>query len=77
MVFDPSFKCPMYLATLKSCDTMKQSVYEWQYIRSPSQGLSSLGKELTAATCIMQSSSNELSTLVSSKAKCKQTKATT
>ena len=24
--FDPSLKCPMYQATLKHCDTMKQSV---------------------------------------------------
>ena len=33
--------------------------------------------EETAATRIMQSSLNELSTLVSGKSKCKQTKATT
>ena len=33
--FDPSFKQPMCLATLKSCDTTKQSVCGWQYIRSP------------------------------------------
>ena len=39
--------------------------------------LSNLAKEFTAATRIMQSSSNELSTPVSGKAKCKQTKATT
>ena len=31
--------------------------------------LSNVAKEFTAATCIMQNSSNELSTLVSSKAK--------
>ena len=36
-----------------------------------------LAKELTAATRIMQSSSCELSTLVSSKTQCKQAKATT
>ena len=36
-----------------------------------------LVKELTAATRVMQSSSNELSTLVSGKAKCKQMKVTT
>ena len=30
--FDPSFKRPTCLATLKSCDTMKQSVCGWQYI---------------------------------------------
>ena len=41
------------------------------------QGFSTLSKEITTATRIMQSSSNELSTVVSGKAKCKQTKATT
>ena len=41
------------------------------------KGLSTLVKELTAATHVMQSSSYELSTLVSGKAKSKQTKATT
>ena len=40
-------------------------------------GLSILVKELTAATRVMKSSSNELSTLVSGKVKYKQTKATT
>ena len=34
-------------------------------------------KELTSATHVMQSSSYELSSLVSSKVKCKKTKATT
>ena len=34
-------------------------------------------KELMAATCMMQSSSNELSTLVSDNTKCKQMKANT
>ena len=37
--------------------------------------LSTLVKEFTAATCVMQCSSNELSTLASGKAKCKQAKA--
>ena len=41
----------------------------------PSQGLSSLAKELMAAACVMQTSFNELSTPVSGNAKCKQTKA--
>ena len=36
-----------------------------------------LVKELTAATLVMQSSSNELITLVSDKEKCKQAKADT
>ena len=45
---------------------------------SPSpRGLRTLAKELTAATCIMQSSFNELSSLISGKPKRKQTKATT
>ena len=43
----------------------------------PPEGLSTLAKELTATTRIMQNSSNELSTLISGKAKCKQMKATT
>ena len=30
--FDPSFKLPTWLATLKSYDTTKQSVCGWQYI---------------------------------------------
>ena len=38
-------------------------------ICAPSRGLSTLVKEFTAATCIMQSSSNESSTLLSGKAK--------
>ena len=47
-------------------------------IYAPTPGrLSTLTKELTATTRIMQSSSYELSTLVSGKAKCKQMKATT
>ena len=33
-----------------------------------------LAKEFMAATCVMQSSSNELSSLVSDSIKCKQTK---
>ena len=39
--------------------------------------LSTLAKELTTATCVMRSSSYELSALVSGRAICKQTKATT
>ena len=52
----------------------------WVYIyiyMPPYQGLSTPAKELTAATHVMQSSSNELSILVSVKAKCKQMKTTT
>ena len=30
--FDPSLKCPVCWATLKSCHTMKQSVCGWQYM---------------------------------------------
>ena len=40
----------------------------------PSRGLSTLVKELTAASQVMQSSSNELRTLLSGNAKCKQAK---
>ena len=55
-----------------------ETVCLWMTIYTlPSKGLSKLVKELTAATCVMQSSLYELSTLVSGKAKCKQTKATT
>ena len=39
--------------------------------------LSTLEEELTAVTHVIQSSSYELSTLFSGKAKCKHTKATT
>ena len=53
-------------------------IYIYIYIYTlPSQGLSTQVKELTAATCVMQSSSNEKSTLVSDNTKCKQAKATT
>ena len=45
-------------------------------IYAPPEGLSTLVKELTAATRVMQSSLYEFSTLVSGKAKCKQKKAT-
>ena len=44
---------------------------------SPPRGLITLMKELTAATHVIQSLSNELGTLVSGKANCKQMKATT
>ena len=40
----------------------------------PPLELSTLVKELMATTCVMQSSSNKLNTLVSESAKCKQTK---
>ena len=43
----------------------------------PTGVLSTLAKELTVVIRLMQSSSKELSTLVSGKAKCKQTSATT
>ena len=47
------------------------------YTPHPGGGMSNLVKELTAATRVMQSSFNELSTLVSGKAKYKQAKAAT
>ena len=43
----------------------------------PPGALSNLVKKLTAATCIIQSYSNKLSTLVSESAKCKQMKSYT
>ena len=43
----------------------------------PSRRLSTLERELTAATCVMQSSSNVLRTPVAGRAKYKQTKANT
>ena len=46
------------------------------YTLSP-RGLSTVGKELKAATRVMQSSSNELSSPVSDSVKCKQTKVDT
>ena len=51
------------------------TVYLWMTINTlPSRVLSTLAKELTAATRVMQSSSNEFR---SNNAKCKQTKADT
>ena len=70
-----TLKRPLCLATLKSCDTTKQSVDDTIY--APPRGLSTLAKELTAANRVMQSFSNELRTLMSDKSKSKQTKATT
>ena len=46
-----------------------ETVCVWMTIHAPQRGLSTLAKEFTAATRIMQRSSNELSTLVSGKAK--------
>ena len=65
------------LATLKSCDPKKQSVCGWQYIGFHTREWSILAKELTAATCLMQSSSNELITSVSDSVKCKRAKVDT
>ena len=49
-------------------------IYIYIYIYAPPWGLSSLAKELPAAASVMQSSSNELSTLVADRVlkKCKQ-----
>ena len=60
---------------VNNCDMLKQCVCGWQYRLNPPRGLITLATELTAATRIMQSSSNEFSTLVSDNANCKQTKA--
>ena len=62
-----------------SISTLSLSLYIYIYIyiyiyTLLSWGMSTLAKGLTAATRVMLSSSNELSTLVSVKAKCKQTK---
>ena len=55
-----------------------ETVCQWMTIYTlPSRGLNSLAKELTAATRLMQSFSNELNTLISDSAKCKQKKANT
>ena len=51
--------------------------YIYIHIYTLSLGLSTLVKELATATRVMQRSSYKLITLVSDKAKCKQTKATT
>ena len=64
-MFDPSFKRPTCLDTLKSCDTTKVCLDDDIYAHP--QGLSILAEEYTAATRIIQRSSNELSTLVSGK----------
>ena len=62
------------LATLKSC-TYNKTVCQWMTIYTlPSWGLSILTKKKTAVICVMQSSFNELGTLVSGKSKLKPTK---
>ena len=51
-----------------------ETVSLWMTIYTISyRGLSNLAKELSAVTRVMQSSFNELSTLVSDSKKCKQT----
>ena len=49
-------------------------IYIYIYVHAPPWGLSSLAKELLAATSLMQTSSKELSTLVADRIlkKCKQ-----
>ena len=51
-----------------------ETVYGWRHICSTFRGLSTLAKELTVATHVMQSSFNELRTSVSDSVKCKRTK---
>ena len=63
--FDPSFKRPTCLTTLKSFDTTKLSLDDNIY--APPWGLSTLAKEFSTAACMIKSSSKELSTLVSGK----------
>ena len=50
-----------------NCISFNIYIYIYIYIYACPQGLSTLAKEFMAATRIMQSSSNELSTLVSGK----------
>ena len=72
--FDPSLECLTCLTTLKSCDTTKQSVCGWQYIRFPlHRQVEHWGKNITVTTDVIQSSLTELSTQASDSAKCKQT----
>ena len=54
-----------------------ETICLWMTIYMLLRGLSTLAEELAAAIRLMQSFSNELSTLVSHSAKCKQTKANT
>ena len=49
--------------------SLSMLIYIYIYVCVFIRGLSTLAKEFTAATRIMQSSSNELSTLVPGKAK--------
>ena len=67
----------IYIYIYINTNTFLNTSHVYIYIRSPTRGLSTLANELMAATHVMQSSSNELSPLVSGKAKCKQTKAIT
>ena len=54
------------------CVCVWMTIYTLSY-----QKLSTLVKELMAVTCVMQSSSNNLNSLVSDNAKCKQMKVNT
>ena len=44
--FDPSFENLAFLTTLKSCDTMKQSVCGWQYMLSYPRGFDLSGEAI-------------------------------
>ena len=53
------------------CESLCGGEYIYIYTPLP-KGLSNLLKELTVATCVIQDSTNELSTSVSDSVKCKQ-----
>ena len=62
-----TFKKIYDVGSIYCCLTVHITIYIYIYI----------AKELTVVTCVMQSSSYELNSLVSSGAKCKQPKAAT
>ena len=71
-LFIPRLKHLVFLATLKSCDTMKQSVNDNIY--APHGEGRTFVKELTVTTCVIHRYSNELNTLIADRVKFKPTK---
>ena len=57
----------LWYDSTKEWTLVLRDIYIYIYIHAPPWGLSILAKEFMAAACIMQSSSNELRTLVSGK----------
>ena len=70
-------KALLFLIQLMRRDTTKQSLDDNIHATPMGECLNTLVKELTAATCVIQSSSNELSTSVSDSIKCKQKESNT